>query len=280
LPPPDTDDEKDAGSGATTDTPAPRGATWYYGSRATNPKKEKDGLGNQSSPTRLVQITSDGDIDSPAVGDVASVDSEIVCAGGITNWYRQSPAGTPVPLDPNDNGGILIFQNSNTYTFVIDDIDYAVWAEVSCPDPTSPTGYSDPIRSEPTPIIQPGFIPGLEDVNFSGSYSPSGTTAISYSLTAFGESKDINGVCVANAPAVSSGTINVPKLEAIIFVGDLGAGECVGTNRARLQVVYDGGQKGDIANVSGGGGWTGFSGSMSFSTTAGDAIPADGLRYQ
>ena len=51
------------------------------------------------------------------------------------------------------NGGILIAQAQNSYTFVIDDVDYPVWAEVSCPDPTSPTGYGEPIRSEPTPII-------------------------------------------------------------------------------------------------------------------------------
>jgi hypothetical protein len=36
---------------------------------------------------------------------------------------------------------------------VINDIDYSVYAELFCPDPSSPTGYGDPIQLGPTPII-------------------------------------------------------------------------------------------------------------------------------
>jgi hypothetical protein len=68
LPPPDTDDEKDAGSGATTATPAP-GAGWYYGLRVTNPKKTKDGLDDQgdipSAPDPFADYPKPGDANYP-----------------------------------------------------------------------------------------------------------------------------------------------------------------------------------------------------------------------
>jgi hypothetical protein len=59
---------------------------------------------------------------------------------------------------------------------VINDIDLSVYAETRCPDPSSPTGYGEPIASPPVGPITNGFIPtpgtitaNVVDVSYSYS---------------------------------------------------------------------------------------------------------------
>jgi hypothetical protein len=91
-------------------------------------------------------VTSDGDINAPAVGDTLT--APIICDGGEVVFYR---------IDPSVPGGkVIAAQATSTYTLVINDIDKSVYAETRCPDPSSPTGYGEPITSAPVgPITVP-----------------------------------------------------------------------------------------------------------------------------
>jgi hypothetical protein len=81
----------------------------------------------------------------PSVGDTAT--APIICAGGIVKWYR---------LNPSVNGGRVYLTQGPSYTMVINDINYSVYAETQCPDPSSPTGYGPPIPWNPLPTTLPG----------------------------------------------------------------------------------------------------------------------------
>jgi hypothetical protein len=108
-----------------------------------------DGLDGQTTPfDSAPALTSDGNIDSPVIGDTLTAPS--ICEGGQVIFYRQ---------DPSVEGGKVQVQESQTYTMVVDDVDKSVYAEIRCPDPTSPTGFGEPIQSQPTPTIGDGFVP-------------------------------------------------------------------------------------------------------------------------
>ena len=104
----------------------------------------EDGLGGQMQPGNSIPgLTSDGDINSPAVGDTLTAPT--ICEGGQVTFYR---------VDPSVEGGkVIAAQATGTYTMTINDVDLSVYAEVSCPDPSSPTGFGEPIQIGPTPII-------------------------------------------------------------------------------------------------------------------------------
>jgi hypothetical protein len=125
-----------------------------------------DGLDGQSLPSIATpSLTSDGDIDNPKVGDTLTAPE--ICEGGTGTFYR---------IDPTVPGGkVIAAQATYTYTMIINDVDKSVYAEVSCPDPTSPTGYGEPIQIEPTPIISPDCsdIPGI---TYNGTVPPPGNT--------------------------------------------------------------------------------------------------------
>jgi hypothetical protein len=88
--------------------------------------------------------TYSGDPENPQVGDTVTAPS--ICEGGVIVWYR---------IDPSVEGGKVIVPGStSTYTMVINDVDKSVYADLFCPDPSSPTGYGDPIQLGPTPIIK------------------------------------------------------------------------------------------------------------------------------
>ena len=109
----------------------------------------EDGLGGQSTPSGAQPtLTSDGTDDSPEVGDTLT--APVICAGGEVVFYR---------IDPAVEGGRVFLGGGPTYTLVINDVDYSVYSETRCPDPTSPTGYGEPITSAPTGPITNGFIP-------------------------------------------------------------------------------------------------------------------------
>ena len=106
-----------------------------------------DGLGDQGAASSSgFSLTSDGDINAPAVADTLT--APVICDGGQVVFYR---------LDPSVPGGkIIAAQATSTYTMVINDIDKSVYAETRCPDPSSPTGYGEPIASAPVgPIALP-----------------------------------------------------------------------------------------------------------------------------
>jgi len=136
------------------------GGDEFDGGAVDNPA---DGIGSYSPPG----LTYSGDPENPETGD--SITAPSICPGGITRFYR---------LDPSVPGGKVFLQESSsnyTYTMVINDVDYSVYSEVSCPDPSSPTGYSDPIAFSPTPVVQNGC-QGIEGVTYNGTVPPPGNT--------------------------------------------------------------------------------------------------------
>ena len=78
----------------------------------------------------------------PVVGDTATAPT--ICEGGITKWYR---------LDPSVEGGRVYLTQGPSYTMTINDVDYSVYAETQCPDPSTPDGYGPPIPWNPTPKV-------------------------------------------------------------------------------------------------------------------------------
>ena len=113
-----------------------------------------DGDDNPTIPsTPIPSPTGDGDPDNPQVGDPLT--APLVCEGGRVTWYRTNPASP----DGRDNVG-----QGGTYTPTPGDVGYPIYFEVECPDPSSPTGYGEPMQSPPTnpvrdeyPIIQRSF---------------------------------------------------------------------------------------------------------------------------
>jgi hypothetical protein len=129
--------------------------------------------------------TSDGDIDNPSVGD--TLGAPVICEGGIVSWFR---------LDPSVEGGKVLVGGGPSYTMILNDVDLSVYFEVECPDPSSPTGYGEPIASAPTPIITDGFTP-----------VPLGAFQVFYTMTRIsGEARrcDTNDVYASGTTTVSS----------------------------------------------------------------------------
>ena len=137
------------------------------GASRSNPRDNLDSqTGSTSSdPDNNYNYTYSGDPKNPVVGD--TVTAPEICEGGQVVYYR---------IDPSVEGGkVIVAQATSTYTMVINDIDYSVYAEVSCPDPSSPTGYGEPIQLEPTPIIASGC-DGIEGIEYNGTVPPPGNT--------------------------------------------------------------------------------------------------------
>jgi hypothetical protein len=110
-------------------------------------------------------LTSSGDIDDPKEGDTLTAPS--ICEGGQVIFYR---------VDPSAAGGrVIAAQATSTYTMIINDVDLSVYAEIRCPDPTSPDGYGEPIRTAITPTISPEC-GGIEGVAYNGTVPPPGNT--------------------------------------------------------------------------------------------------------
>lgn len=103
---------------------------------AGNPK---DATQSSTTPS----LTSSGNINEPVVGNTLTAPA--ICAGGQVVFYR---------LDPTVPGGkVIVAQATSTYTLTINDVDKSVYAEIQCPDPSSPTGYGEPIATNPTKTV-------------------------------------------------------------------------------------------------------------------------------
>jgi hypothetical protein len=127
---------------------------------------EDPAISNPSEPLiSTPSLTSDGDINNPQTGDTLTAPS--ICDGGEVIFYR---------VDPTVPGGrVIVAQATSTYTMVINDIDKSVYAEVRCPDPSSPDGYGEPIQSNPTPKIADGC-QGIAGITYNGTVPPPGNT--------------------------------------------------------------------------------------------------------
>jgi hypothetical protein len=224
---------------------------------------EDDGKDGQTQPPDPLPPPGP---DEPVPGDTLTAPT--ICEGGIVKWYR---------VDPSVEGGRVFLTQGPSYTLTINDVDYSVYYEVECPDPSSPTGFGEPMASDPRPII-PQIIPGIEDVNFSGNYSPTGVTTLSWSLAGRGENR-IGGICTSNTGEIGSGTQDLTAVQSMQFIADQGAGDCVGTNRIRLQVLHGANIIYTVASAAGGGGWVAFLGGITFSSAEPDAVSAEGLKY-
>ncbi len=237
-----------------------------------NPTSGADGQSPTTPPT--AGLIYSGDSDTPRVGDTATVDGPI-CEGGIVEWWRLTPEGSTVALDPDDPSGDLIFQNSTTYTFVIDDVDYKVFTTVKCPDPSSPTGYGPRIPWVLTERVYPQ--PALPDANVYGTYSPTGSTTIIATNEWLGN-WSTNNCSEYSYPfgggTPSTNTLTVMGVQAMRFVGS-GSGGCEGFFKVEIEVQNAAGVWFGLADISGGGvGWKKYVGSIQMSSTAPDAIPA------
>ena len=110
-------------------------------------------------------LTSDGDIDNPKEGDTLTAPS--ICEGGQIIFYR---------VDPSAAGGrVIAAQATSTYTMIINDVDKSVYAEIRCPDQSSPDGYGEPIRTAITPTISSGCI-DIPGITYNGTVPPPGNT--------------------------------------------------------------------------------------------------------
>ena len=102
-----------------------------------NPDDDND---NQDTPSAPVPApTTDGDPDNPNPGDTLT--APLVCEGGRVTWYRTNPAAP---------GGRETVGQGSTYLLDPGDDGSSIYFEVECPDPSSPTGYGEPIPSTPT----------------------------------------------------------------------------------------------------------------------------------
>ena len=110
-------------------------------------------------------LTSDGDINNPKQGDTLTAPS--ICEGGEIIFYRVDPSAP--------DGRVIAAQATSTYTMIINDVDRSVYAEIRCPDPTSPDGYGEPIRTAITPTISPGCI-DIPGITYNGTVPPPGNT--------------------------------------------------------------------------------------------------------
>jgi hypothetical protein len=197
----------------------------FDGGNVSNPS---DSLGSYSSG-----YTYSGDPENPVVGDTVTAPS--ICEGGQVTFYR---------VDPTVPGGkVIAAQATSTYTMVINDIDKSVYAEVSCPDPSSPTGYGEPIQLGPTPIIASGC-GGIEGIEYNGTVPPPGNTigapitlangAITYRTYNFQTSTCSGTIDPPTTTAGSSVTLqNVKGIELVSVPGT-----CGGTKQLLWRVTY------------------------------------------
>jgi hypothetical protein len=146
------------------DSSLPTGWTSTGGSE-NNPSDSLDSQTGSVPSGSGSGYTYSGDPENPVVGDTLTAPS--ICEGGIVTFYR---------VDPTVPGGkVSVASAASTYTMVINDVDKSVYLEVSCPDPSSPTGYGEPIQLGPTPIISSGC-GGIEGITYNGTVPPPGNT--------------------------------------------------------------------------------------------------------
>ena len=230
------------------------------------------GGGSQDNPEDTLDDQSPGP--GPTITGTPLVGSELSynpgCAGAYIEWRLVDDA----------TGAYTIVSSGVAATYIIASEAAAAGKSIvgvgKCPDPSSPTGYGPEVQS--TPIIARTFVPGFENVTFTGSYSPTGLTTITrtgvwkgylanpptctlYETSANGSSNHSNGVT----------GMRIEKLDLT---------SCNGYNVFRPQARNKNGVWENAGSISGVGGFYAFEGSFSFSTTAPDAVSAENLKYE
>jgi hypothetical protein len=238
-----------------------------------------DGLNNQI-PDPSASLTSNGDIANPEVGDTLTAPA--ICEGGRVTFYRNDPSAP--------SGRVIVAQATSTYTMVINDINYSVYAEIECPEPSSPTGYGEPIPTAATPTIAPNSPkPGLETVAASGSYSPTGATTVSRTAQVTEAYKLASGCAAATTTTTGTLPVVVGTFYGIQGMRMIRFGQVVcGLNSGySIELLSRGSSpSGTVAwrglRTQAGSSTVGFgnvSTTFSFSTTALDATSANNLRF-
>lgn len=192
-----------------------------------------DGLGGQFSPSIATPaLTSDGDIDDPKIGDTLTAPS--ICDNAEYYFYR---------VDPTVPGGrVLAAQATSTYTMIINDVDKSVYAEIRCPDPTSPNGYGEPIRTAITPTISPGCI-DIPGITYNGTVPPPGNTTGAQiilengpiSVSSFAASPNDCTAAVLPPTTSASSSVTLQDVKGIELLSV--SGTC-GTKQLLWQVTY------------------------------------------
>ena len=198
-----------------------------------NPSDDLNGQIGSSVGSSGDGLTYSGDPSNPQPGDTISPSGG--CEGGVVVYYR---------VDPSVEGGkVLVAQAISTYTLVINDIDKSVYAELFCPDPSSPTGYGDPIQLGPTPIIR-SSCSDIEGVTYNGTVPPPGNTtgaAITLANGAITRQSYATtpSTCdaPANPPTTSDGSsVTLQNVKGIELVSV--PGTCGGTKQLLWRVTY------------------------------------------
>lgn len=220
-----------------------------------------DGLDTQS-PELSDNGTPDSPHTPPWTGEPMSTPT--TCEGGETIWYR---------TDPSAPGGKVQVGTGSTYTPSASDEGKSITSETRCPDPTSPDGLGDPKVSNPTRPVVP--VPDLPNANVNGTYSPTASTSLQIYAQWEGQ-RLISGTCTIQETSVVFGTATVIGVTGFRTVyGPVSGLGCGGYASMALQVRNAAGVWTQIASITGGStGWYYFSGTITMSSTAPDAIPA------
>lgn len=268
----------DINSFADTSVPAQSFTTGSFPSYGSSFEgSSESGLGDaavgnpgDTGPARQIAISTD----PPQVGGTASIcDSPALCPGGRITWYR---------VDPTVEGGRVIVSTPETgctYTMIINDSNKSVYAEVECPDPSSPTGYGPPIQFGGTPPVERVPYPSIADATITGTYSPTGTTRVTYN----GQFKAYYGGAACIVYFISTdGAYTITGGMRDYRPAHLNPMLCPGTyfnfgfeyfNVAANEWRRVG------PGVGGGEGTSAFIGSIEFSTTEPDALDASVFKY-
>ena len=165
----------DVNSSADTSVPADTGSDYVpafvgafdYEMAAVDADGSLDGEKSDNVADALSKpITAPGvttSAEPPSVGD--TVTTPTICAGGRITFYRNTPTGR-----------VQVAQGTSTYTMVVNDIDYSIYAEVECPDSSSPTGFGPAMPLGTTSPVRPVV---------TGTYSPNGVTTLSYNIKGY-----------------------------------------------------------------------------------------------
>ena len=227
----------------------------------------------EAEPSAPPVTGGSGENGNARAGDTLGYEGSLICAGFYTEWFLvDTVTGTSEMVSSGEASTYIVATTAATS-------GKEILAVGRCPDDSSPDGYGPPITSAPIKVER-AVKPGFENTTFSGTYSPTGTTILvlagSWTGTSnFGECGDYT-----SAPYNSTFTLAGVTGTSVAFSG--GSATCGGRFSAVLNITNGAGSTSGLVNIDGSGsdiGISDFSGGLSFSTTAPDALPASELRF-
>jgi hypothetical protein len=176
------------------------------------------------------------------------------CEGGKITWYRNNPAAPD---------GREVVGQGDTYTPTPDDSGYPIYYEVECPDPTSPTGYSEPASSPWIGPVRPYYTPDNPLV-----IPPSnGTLSISFGGVQIQQTGCTSPFTKSTSGISSGGPFNYSVSDVVeIWIGgtagglSIGCGASIPTNILWDGSVYYKRSNGAVTNIAFYGGMYGTDG--------------------